>query len=199
MAITTYAELKAAIGSWLGHELFADRYGDFITLFEAAACRRLKVRPMETVVTLTPSAGMAALPSDYLGWRRATVISSPRIELTYVHPSYLQAHYPTDLARKPHHFTIEASTLKTRSSDATAIELLYYAKTPAVANALTWLFTNHPDAYLFGSLAEAEAFGVNDERLPMWKSRRDEVLAEISTSEFRERGAMEIRAAGATP
>jgi hypothetical protein len=56
-----------------------------------------------------------------------------------------------------------------------------------------------PDAYLLGSLAEAEAFGVNDERLPMWKARRDEVLAEIASSDFRERGAMEIRAAGATP
>src|SRR5262249_3888981 len=76
MAITTYAELKSAIGAWLGHELFADRYADFITLFEATACRRLKVRPMETVATLTPSSGAAALPSDYLGWRRATVRST---------------------------------------------------------------------------------------------------------------------------
>jgi len=199
MSITTYTELKSAIGSWLGHELFADRYGDFITLFEAAACRRLKVRPMETLTTLTPSSGAAALPADYLGWRRATVMSAPRVELTYVHPSYLQALYPTGLTRAPRHFTIEASALKTRSSDSTAIELLYFAKTPAVANALNWLFTNHPDAYLFGSLAEAEAFGVNDERLPMWKARRDEVLVEIASSDFRERGAMEIRAAGATP
>jgi hypothetical protein len=199
MSIATFAELKTAIGSWLGHELFADRYSDFITLFEAAACRRLKVRPMEMLTTLTPSFGATALPVDYLGWRRATVTSTPRIELTYVHPSYLQALYPTGLSDLPRHFTIEASALKTRSSDATTIEFLYYAKTPAVANALNWLFTNHPDAYLFGSLAEAEAFGVNDERLPMWKSRRDEVLAEIASSEFRERGAMEIRAAGATP
>lgn len=199
MAITTYAELKAAIGSWLGHELFVDRYADFITLFEAAACRRLKVRPMETVTTLTPSSGAAALPADYLGWRRATVMGTPRVDLTYVHPSYLQALYPTGLAHTPRHFTIEASALKTRSSDSTDIELLYFAKTPAVADALNWLFTHHPDAYLFGSLAEAEAFGVNDERLPMWKARRDEVLAEIVSSDFRERGAMEIRAAGATP
>jgi len=199
MAITTYAELKTAIGSWLGHELFADRYADFITLFEAAACRRLKVRPMEAVTTLTPSSGSAPLPTDYLGWRRATVISTPRVELTYVHPSYLQALYSSGLTSRPRHFTIEASALKTRSSDATGVELLYYAKTPAVSGMLNWLFTSHPDAYLFGSLAEAEAFGVNDERLPMWKARRDEVLAEITTSDFHERGAMEIRAAGATP
>jgi hypothetical protein len=199
MSIANFAELKTAIGSWLGHELFADRYNDFITLFEAAACRRLKVRPMEMLTTLAPSFGATALPADYLGWRRATVTSTPRIELTYVHPSYLQALYPAALSDLPRHFTIEASALKTRSSDSTPIELLYYAKTPAIANALNWLFTNHPDAYLFGSLAEAEAFGVNDERLPMWKSRRDEVLAEIASSEFRERGAMEIRAAGATP
>jgi hypothetical protein len=154
---------------------------------------------METVATLTPSAGAAALPADYLGWRRATVTSTPRVELTYVHPSYLQALYPAGLSDTPRHFTIESSALKTRSSDASGIELVYFAKTPAIADTLNWLFTHHPDAYLFGSLAEAEAFGVNDERMPMWKARRDEVLAEIAASHFRERGAMEIRTAGATP
>jgi hypothetical protein len=32
---------------------------------------------------------------------------------------------------------------------------------------------------LFGALVEAEIFGVNDERAPMWKARRDEIFDEI--------------------
>ena len=39
-----------------------------------------------------------------------------------------------------------------------------------------WLLTAHPDHYLFGSLVEAEMFGVNDERAPLWKARRDEIF-----------------------
>lgn len=199
MAITTNAELSTAMTSWLGHSLFETQYPDFKILFEAAAARRLKVRPMETTTTLTPSSGSATLPTDYLGWKRATVTSSTRIELTYVHPSYLQALYPAGITDTPRYFTIEGSALKTRSSDATSIEFLYYAKNSAIASALNWLFTNHPDAYLFGSLCEAEAFGVNDERMAMWKARRDEIFADIAASNFREQGQMHIRVAGATP
>ncbi len=42
-----------------------------------------------------------------------------------------------------------------------------------------WLLTAHPDLYLFGSMIEAEMFGVNDERAPPWKARRDEIFDEI--------------------
>jgi hypothetical protein len=199
MAITTYAELQTAMTSWLGHSLFSTQYPDFITLFEAAAARRLKVRPMQTAATLVPSSGSATLPTDYLGHIRATVLSDVRGELTYVHPSYLQALYPSGISDTPRYFTIEGGALKTRSSDATSIELLYYAKNTAIATTLNWLFNNHPDAYLFGSLAEAEAFGVNDERMAMWKARRDEVLSEIAASNFRERGQMEVRPIGPVP
>ena len=95
MAITTYAELQAAIGNWLDHGLFAARTPEFIALFEAAANRRLRVREQETSTTLVPSAGAVALPADYLMWRRLTWTGSTRVELQYVHPSYLQAAYPS--------------------------------------------------------------------------------------------------------
>src|SRR5262245_22678107 len=148
MPFTTYNELKDAVASWLARDDLTTFIPDFITLFEAAAARRLRVRPMETTATLTPSAGSANLPADYLGYRRATVLSSPRVDMEYVHPSYLQALHPLGISDTPRHFTIEGVALKTRSSDTTGIELLYLAKTPAVASSLAWLFTNHPDAYL---------------------------------------------------
>src|SRR5262245_50488386 len=113
MAFTTYQDLKDAMDAWLGHTLFQSRYDDCITLFEAAAARCLRVRPMEAVTTLTPSSGSVALPADYLGWRRATVTNSPTIDLVYVHPSYLKSLFPTGQAGIPRHFTIEASKLVT--------------------------------------------------------------------------------------
>jgi hypothetical protein len=72
MAITTYSELQAAVGNWLDHSLFAARIPEFIALFEAAANRRLRVREQEAATALMPSAGTAALPADYLAWRRVT-------------------------------------------------------------------------------------------------------------------------------
>ena len=199
MALSTYADLQTAMTSWLGNSLNSANYPDMINLFEASACRRLRVRRMVATTTLTPSSGSATLPTDYLGWIRATVQSSPVGDLDYCHPSYLQAIIPSTIANTPSFFTIEGGSLVTRSTDTTGIEFVYYQKTAAVSGTLNWLFTNHPDAYLFGSLCEAEAFGVNDERAALWKTRCEQVFQEIERLDFRERGPMAIRIVGAHP
>lgn len=170
-----------------------------ITLFEAWAARKLKVRPSQATTTLTPSSGSADLPSDYLGYIRATVTSTNRVEMLYVSPSYLQALYPSQIADTPRYFTIEGSSFVTRSSDATGIEFLYNAKNTAVSSALNWLYTNHPDAYLFGSLAETAGFTDDPDKLALWSAKRDGVFNDISLSNFREQGPMHIRVGGATP
>lgn len=201
MSITTYSELETAVESWLGHALFTARVPEFIALFEAAANRRLRAREMETIVPLTPVAGTVALPADYLAWRRVTWTGSPRVDLEYAHPSYLQAAYPTSPAGVPRVFTIEGGALKVRPVDDTALELDYYAKVPALSDGAptNWLLTAHPDLYLFGALVEAEMFGVNDERAPAWKARRDEIFDEIERLSNKSRGAGGIRVMGATP
>ena len=42
-------------------------------------------------------------------------------------------------------------------------------------------------------------FGVNDERAPLWKARRDETFDEIEKLSNKTRGAGAMRAMGATP
>src|SRR5436309_15586118 len=123
-------------------------------LFAAAANRRLRVRLQEATATLMPDAnGNATLPGDYLSTRRVTWTGSPRVELQYVHPSYLQAAYPSAPAGVPRIFTIEGSTLKVRPLDSTALEVNYFQKIPPLAtNDPNWLITAHPDLYRFCSL-----------------------------------------------
>jgi hypothetical protein len=201
MAITTYAELQAAVGNWLDHGLFAARIPEFIALFEAAANRRLRVREQEATAMLTPASGAVALPADYLAWRRLTWTGAPRVELQYVHPSYLQAAYPSSPPDVPRIFSIEGTTLKIRPLDGTPLELDYFQKIPALSDAASsnWLLAAHPDIYLFGSLVEAEMFGVNDERAPAWKGRRDEIFDEIEKLTNKTRGAGAMRVMGVTP
>jgi hypothetical protein len=62
-----------------------------------------------------------------------------------------------------------------------------------------WLLNAHPDLYLFGSLIEAEMLGVNDERAPMWKARRDEIFDEVEKLSNKTRGAGAMRVMGSTP
>ena len=201
MAITTYAELKTAADNWLDHTLFTARVPEFIALFEATANRRLRVREQEASATLTPSSGSVALPADYLAWRRVTWMGSVRVELQYVHPSYLQAAYPSSPSDVPRIFTIEGSTLKVRPVNNTPLEFEYFQKIAALSDSASsnWLLAAHPDLYLFGALVEAEMFGVNDERAPLWKARRDEIFDEIEKLSDKTRGAGAMRVMGVTP
>jgi len=201
MPITNYSQLQTAIGSWLGHGLFTANIPDFIALFEAAANRRLRVRQMEASATLTPSSGAASLPADYLAWRRVTFTGTPRVELDYVAPSWLQAAHPAVEAGVPAVFTIEGSSLLVRPVNDGQLDLLYYQTIASLSNSATtnWLLTSHPDLYLFGSMTEAEMFGVNDERMPLWKARRDEIFDEIDKLSNKSRGAGAMRVMGARP
>jgi hypothetical protein len=150
--------------------------------------------------TVTAQSGFTTLPNVYLAWRRVTWTGSTRSELGYVHSSYLQAAYPSQPADVPRIFTIEGSTLKVMPLSGTPLEFDYYQAIPSLVSASTnWLMTSHPDLYLFGSMCEAEAFGVNDERMPIWKARRDEIFEEIITRDRQTRGPSYVRVFGVTP
>lgn len=185
MAFSDYGQLKAEINEKLFHQRFLSNYDSFATTFERAANRRLRVRQMEAVTSLTTANGEVALPSDYLLWRTIrpnAVTRWPWEELDYVHPAYLP---PTtaSLGAIPRLFTIEGGLFKTRPiDDLNAYEFHYYRQIPSLVgnNANTnWLLTEYPDAYLFGMMTEASAHGRNVEAAQLYKARRDEVLAEI--------------------
>ena len=198
MAFSTYSDLQTQIANWLARDDLTSYIPDFIRLFECAAMRRLKVRLQETTTSLTPSSGVATVPSDYLGHRRVTWTGSPVQELAYVTPS-VYAGYLDAGSGTPTVFTIEGSSLRVAPSDDTALTLTYVQRTTAVETSLNWLYTNHFDCYLFGSLCEANAFNKEVDAAGLWKARRDEVFDEIDKLNFNERANMGIRVVGHTP
>ena len=202
MAITTFAELKTAAGNWLDNPAwFSDRDDEFIALFEAKLNRRLRVRQQVTSSNITPSSGSVTLPSDYLEWIRLTWTGDPMRELEYVEPSYLKAAFPTAPSDTPRFFTVEGAVIKIAPLDTTAVQLLYYAKVPALSDAATtnWLLTAHPDVYLFGTLTEAHAFNSEATQGQVWNARLEAALSEVERLSQQSRGQMQIRAYGSTP
>lgn len=204
MAITNYSELQAAIDGWIDHTLFTAKSPDFITLFEAAANRRLRVRQQEAVATMTISAvsGTGTMPSDYLSWRRVVHSGDLLTELEYVEPSFHALRYPEQPSGIPRIFTIEGEAMTVRPiPDTGSVFLKYFAKIPALTASATtnWLLTAHPDVYLFGALVEAEMFGSNDDRAPVWKARRDEIFEEIEKLSNKTRAPGVIKVIGPTP
>ena len=197
MALTNYTDLQAAIASWMVRSDLTSVIPDFITLFEATANRRLRVRQQETVGTITMSSGVGTVPTDYLAWKRMTWPGSTVMQLEYVHPDWRRAAYPTQPSGVPKVWTIEGSSIITSPYDTnnTSLNFLYYAKVPALATT-NWLMTAHPDLYLFGSLVEAQAYVLDAEKAVLWKARRDELFDEIEKLDARTRGPSAPRIMG---
>lgn len=201
MSLTNSADLQTQVGNWLARDDLNPFIPDMITLFEAAAARKLKVRPQETTASITTSGGTGVLPAGFLGFRRVTWTGSPLTELTYVAPPIFSEYTFPGNAAPPSFYTIEGGNIRITPIDDTGLQVVYNQKSAALSSALNWLFTNHPDAYLFGTLAEANFF-MKGSALPLaatWLQRRDEIFSEIGLLDFNERNGMAMRIMGATP
>lgn len=199
MPFTTYSELRTAVADHMARDDLTTFIPDFITLFEAEACRKMRVRLAETTSTVTPSSGAGTLPTDILSIRRVTWMGDTRSDLTYLHPSYFDGLYPTRAAGTPANYKTEGSTITVGPSDDTDLEIDYFQRTPAVSGTLNWLFTKHPDAYLNGTLHEGYSFIKDVEKALLYKAKRDEILRDIVLVDFNERSPMQMRVWGATP
>lgn len=199
MALTTYAELQTAIADYLARDDLTAFIPDFITLFECAAARKLRLRITTTSATLTPSSGIATVPTDMLGFIRVTWTGTPRSDLEYINPVFFEAAYADRPSDTPRNYTVEGSSLKVGPLSDTSLDVVYYERSTALSAGLNNLFTYHPDLYLFGSLVEAEAFNKDAEKAILWKARRDEIFSEILAADFQERQQMTVRTMGYTP
>jgi hypothetical protein len=199
MSISTYAELQTAVANWLARDDLTTYIPDFVTLFEASAARKLRVRVATTSASLTPSSGIATYPSDTLGIIRVTWTGTPRRDLSYVNPVYFEGLYGGRESATPLNYTVEGTSLKVGPLDDTALDVVYYQRTPALSGTLNQIFQRHPDLYLFGTLVEAAAFAKDAETAVLWKARRDELFNEVLMADFNERGHMQMRVYGETP
>lgn len=206
MALDTYAHLQTAIANFMirpGDTNITDNAPDLITLFEAEATRRLKSRFAETQTTLVTVSGTAtvALPSDF-GELRSIKISStdPQAQLVYMTPQEIDETWIASQRAQPVNYTIQGTNLRLAPvpNAVYTLTILYQSGVPVLSatNTTNWLLTNHPDAYLFGSLAEAAAFIGEDERVPMWLQRRDQAFDSILSADRKARwggGALQIK------
>jgi hypothetical protein len=177
MALSNYTELKAAVASWIVRTDLTTQIPDFISLYEADANRRIRIRQNMTTAQLSLVAGTAsvALPNDFL----------EDVELNYDDTAEALSRSSFDLidryqttdssASRPALYAITGSTITFETeADATyTLNLRYYKKWNIAVDTTNWLLSNAPDAYLFGSVAEAAMYLHDDRLLQVGISRRD--------------------------
>src|SRR4051812_5869043 len=202
MSLNTMHGLHAAVLNWLGQPddpLVAPHIPDMVRLFEAEATRRLRTRWREASAVLTPVPDevLVPLPLDFHTLRAIRLRGNPDVNYTYLPPDQMTA-------SRGQHYTIEGLNLRLAAAAGDDLLVTYQqGLTPLGPTVLTnWLLANHPDAYLFGVLVEAEAFVMNDERAPAWLARREAAFASVMAADAKARvggGKLVIRAENVFP
>lgn len=202
MALDTYSGLQASIADFLNREDLSTQIPDFITLAEARFNRELRVNAMLQRDTTTAMGSYVSLPPDWLQHVSLTVTSPNDTydALTYVSGEEYYDLRNDGLTGTPRYYTIIDSNillLPVPTGNVT-MEIIYYGKIPALSsgNQSNWLLTRSPDLYLYASLLQAEAFLVNDERIPLWAGAVDKTIADMNLESERAKrpqGALQAR------
>lgn len=141
---------------------FTDRIPGFIRLFEASLGRNIRSRETQYTTTLTTDAtGAGTLPSDFLRVRSWNTINGNLSQsLNSIAQGAIASLYPIDTALDAFNVSINGDTFRIQPSDAASVVLTYDRRFVGLgpSNATNWVITDHPDAYLFGTLAHAAAW-----------------------------------------
>jgi len=208
MSITSYSELQTAVSNWLDRSDLTAIIPDFITLAETRIGRKLRVRAVEGRATTPMVAGQEyySVPTDFLECRNIQINTNPVNVLEYLTPEQMDKEYPSSATGVPAAFTVIGTEfqLKPIPNSTDNLEIDYYKKLSALSNSNTsnWLITHAPDLLLYGSLIEAEAYLVNDPRIPIWKAGFEQAMAEFNQQDQRGRHSgshLSIKTGRATP
>lgn len=174
MAITSYSDLQTTIANYLARTDLTAIIPDFITLAELRLRRELRLRQMLKVATTTTTANDSTveLPSDFLEMRDLHLNTDPISVLKYDSPNIFYRNARANITGKPIQYTVLANDFQLApipDSNYT-LQMLYYAA-PAflsTTNPSNVFLANCPDLLLYGALAEAAPYLMDDERINTW-------------------------------
>lgn len=189
MALATYSDLKTAVANYLARSDLTAVIPDFIRLAETRLRRELRIRQMLQVVTTSTVSGdsTVALPANFLQLRDIHIDTNPVSAVQYQSPSVFYRNSRTAQSGIPRQYTILGQEFQFAPipDSAYTLQMLYYAAPDFLsdANASNVFMANCPDCLLYGSLAEAEPYLMNDARVQIWASLYDRAVNNVQVSD----------------
>jgi hypothetical protein len=199
--MASWSDIQSDVAGYMARDDLTEPIIKSIARFEDHINRVLLTRPQGARTDLTPVAGVATLPPDYLSMRSVTWTGASPGGLDFVTPDYFRRVYTTANSDAPSIYTIEGELLYIDSTSEEPLALSYNQKVPNLNESVStnWLSQAHADLYIFGALFEINAYTQDMEAAIAWKSRRDEIVRELFLLTFRGPGQMVIQPTGATP
>jgi hypothetical protein len=195
VALSTYAELQAAILSYLEQDDVSGQVDDFIRLAESRFNREASVQWMHKQATGDIDQQAVAVPTDLLevvSMRNTS--SSPAIVMDHVPSDRFFASNGASIGGgQPRYYTtLGTDFLFGPNPDGVvagtySYALEYLAAIPALGTGTpsNWLLDRAPDIYLYASLLEAQPFLLDDARLQVWAELYKQSLTSLQASSSR--------------
>jgi len=189
MAFTNYSDLKSTIADYLARDDLDTKIPDFIRLAEERLKRDLRIRQMLKVATASTivNDSTVSLPSDFLAMKDLHLDTNPVRVLQFQNTSNFFRNARTTDKGVPTMYTLLGSEFQFAPyPDAVyTLRMVYYHKPELLSdsNPSNLFLANCPDLLLYGALAEAEPYLMNDERLATWASLYDRGLASLRASD----------------
>ncbi len=185
MTISTRAELKTALTTWLVRSDLISLYDDFITLAEIELNSKLRLLQQEagpTSVSLSQAATTATLPTrflDLISLRWNDIDGGPEQRTL----DQIAAMSTTGSGR-PSNFAVSAAFVFDRPADqAYTLKSRHFEKWSLGTQTTdtNWLLTNAPDAYLYACLAVAADYARNlKDPATLWIAKREDAIQRLN-------------------
>lgn len=200
MSIANYSDLLTAAANWSHRTDLTSRIPEFIVLAESKMNRRLRTMDMVSKdVAFSIASEYVAVPTSFGGVKTFYLNTSPKTDLEFMADEQITQTYPTSTG-KPKKYCVQGSNFRFGPApDGTyTATLVYYLKVPALTSTATtnWMITNHPDAYVYGVMAEMRVYAKDSEGAAGYFALMNQVIDEIRSGSNRDRaggGALATR------
>lgn len=165
MALSTYAELKAAVATRLSRSNMTALIPDFVTIAHSKMMRgdilnqmpALRIDDMLTDADIVLTDGVGSLPSGYLERKSLYIDDSDETAMKFVPVAKFNTLGSKTQAGTPAFYTIKGSSILVAPYSSDTVKFYYYGDitAPSADDDTNAIFTKSPHAYLYGALAEA--------------------------------------------
>jgi len=187
MALTSYATLQTAVADWLNRTDLTAVIPDLITLCEAEIKRRLRRSSTNTTISIT--SGAVTIPTDMAALRSLSLSSAEPwrdVPLRICTPEMIAERIAraNGVAERPDSVAVMAGQLVFAPvPDQTYTgNIFYFTQLTALSasNTSNTVLVEAPDAYLYGTLLQAEPYLEHDERIPVWEKKFNAAIDQLN-------------------
>jgi hypothetical protein len=190
-AIPDLDTLKSTVSAHLDRDDLDTLLPQFILLAEAMFNRELRCPEMEQTDTVQVTSEDTPLPDDYLAMRAIYIEGNPDRPLRGMAPSAIRQEFD-GTSGIPVAYTLVGGGLRlypVPTTPGSLITMDYWARIVNLSTAApsNWLLEKHPDAYLYGTLFQAEAYLDNATRASQWAQLLGNVIDRINRTSRNDR------------